>query len=166
MENLDFNWILLGVTATLTLFIAYVRVSEYRKHNMALAEFKENEKNIEVIYESKKNIVLYLWMAALIFVVSFFAGNSLLEKIAMAIMFTILILTELLNAIMMSKLYASSRAFLYGVDSHRFRSIRKVEEKGKKDMKLLMINKEECVLPKAYASALQEHMKTIKAAKK
>ena len=166
MENFDFNYILLGVTVILTGFITYVRVIDYRKHQTMVKEFEANEKEVVVVYEEKKNIYLYLGMAAAIFVVALYIGTSLMEKITMAFVFTLLILTELLNAFMTSKLYASTRAFLYGVETQKYRSIKKYEAKGKHNTKVILLNKTEILLPNAYASALEAYIKSLKDAKK
>ncbi len=165
-NNLDFNWLLLGITLILTAFITFVRVQDYRNHQKMVAEFIDKEKDVQVILEDKQAMYIYLAMAAIIFVVAFIAGTSLLERVTMAIVFTVLILTELLNALMNAKLYASSRAFLYGVETQKYRSIKKYEAKGKRNTKLLLLNKTEMVLPNAYAEALKAHIKSIKDAKK
>ncbi len=166
MENFNFNWILLGVTVVLTAFITYVRVMDYLKHKTMVKEFEQKEKDVVVAYEEKKNIYLYIGMAAAIFVVALYIGTSLIEKITMAFVFTVLILTELVNAYMTAKIYVSSRAFLYGVETQRYRSIRKYEAKGKHNTKVLLLNKTEILLPNAYASALEAYIKSLKDAKK
>ncbi len=166
LENIDFNWILLGVTIILTAFITFVRIADYRKHQTMLAEFTQKEKDVVVIYEEKKNIYLYLGMAVLIFIVSLFLGTSLIERITMAIVFTVLILTELVNAYMTSKLYGSSKSFLYGVETQKYRSIKGYEAKGKHNTKILFLNKTEMLMPKLYAEQLEKYIKTVKDAKK
>lgn len=166
MENFDFNWILLGITVVLTAFITYVRVMDYRKHQAMVIEFNKNEKDAVLIYEEKKNIYLYIGMSVAIFVTALYIGTSLVEKITMAVVFTVLIGTELLNALMTSKLYASSKSFLFGVKTQKYRSIKKYEAKGKHNTKILLLNKTEMIIPNAYASALEKYIKSLKDAKK
>lgn len=166
INNIDFNWILLGITVVLTGFITYVRIMDYRKHQTMVAEFMANEKDAVVIYEEKKNIYLYLAMAALIFFVALYIGTNLTEKIMMALVFTVLILTEVLNSYMSAKLYGSSKAFLYGVETQKYRSIKKYEPKGKHNTKILLLNKTEVLMPKVYATQLETYIKSLKDAKK
>lgn len=166
INNIDFNWILLGITVVLTGFITYVRIMDYRKHQTMVAEFMANEKDAVVIYEEKKNIYLYLAMAALIFFVALYIGTNLTEKIMMALVFTVLILTEVLNSYMSAKLYGSSKAFLYGVETQKYRSIKKYEPKGKHNTKILLLNKTEVLMPKVYAAQLETYIKSLKDAKK
>lgn len=166
MENIDFNWILLGVTFILTGFITFVRVMDYFKHKKMVLEFHKNEKDVVLLLEDKKNIYLYMGMSVLIFAVSLFLGTTLIERLMMAFVFTTLILTELLNAMMTSHLYASSKSFLYGVEIQKIRSIKSFEAKGKQTMKILFLNKTDMTLPKAYALSLQNYLKSLKDAKK
>ena len=42
------NWILIGITAALTIFIIVLRIGEVRRYQLSLAAFKEKNKNFEI----------------------------------------------------------------------------------------------------------------------
>ena len=46
------NWILIGITAALTIFIIVLRIGEVRRYQLSLATFKEKNKNFEILYHN------------------------------------------------------------------------------------------------------------------
>lgn len=164
MENI--NWILMGVTAVLGLFVVGMRVNDYVNYTKLLKEFKAKEDQITILIEDLKTVYLYLVLSVFVAVFSWFVGTDIYEKLMLSILFALLLLSEALNAYLVSRMYVSSKAFLLGVNTQRFRSIRHYVAKGKRHTRVMLMNNQEITLTNAYAEALQNHIKNIKGAKK
>jgi hypothetical protein len=164
MEN--FNWILMGITAVLAIFVVAMRINDYVQYSKSLKAFKEKEEQVSILIEDLKVVYLYLGLSIFVSVFSWFVGTDFLEKLILSVLFGLLLLSETLNAYIVSRLYVSTKAFLLGVTSQKFRSIRHYVAKGKRHTRVMLLNNQEITLTNAFSEALQLHIKSIKGAKK
>lgn len=164
MENI--NWLLIGITSVMTGFIVFMRITEYMAHQKALRTYQEKGTQLKVLFEDKKTIWMYVGMTVLVLAASWIIEGSLLERLTMSVVFALLIGSEVLNAMAQSKLYVSTKEFVYGQYHEKFRNIRSYEAKGKRSTKIHAMNKVEILLPNAYAEALKNYIQSIKDTKK
>lgn len=162
----DINWVLIGVTAALSVFITVMRVNEFRKHTRLLAEVKAKGADLEVVYQDKSLMAVYTGMTLLVLFISFFLQGETVEKAAMSLVFVMLIGSEVVSAWIHSKLYAGPREFVYGEIHERYRSLKSFTPKGKRQVIVSTLNKDTHTLPKAVADALQATIAQHKTAKK
>ena len=160
------NWILIGITAALTIFIIILRVGEVRRYQKSLVTFKEKNRNFEVLYHSKRNIYLFMVMGVVVFTVSMFVEGDIFERLSMAVIFTTLVLAESLSAWMNATLYSSDKEFLFGLVNDRYRSIKTYKAKGKRNTIIVTLKNEELVVPNSIAEMIQNKQKEIKNSKK
>ena len=160
------NWILIGITAALTIFIVVLRIGEVRRYQLSLATFKEKNKNFEILYHNKRNIYLFMAMGVVVFTVSMFVDGDIYERLSMAVIFTILVLAESFSAWMNATLYSSDKEFLFGLVNDRYRSIKTYKAKGKRNTIIVTLKNEELVVPNAIAEMIQNKAKEIKNSKK
>ena len=160
------NWILIGITAALTIFIIVLRIGEVRRYQLSLATFKEKNKNFEILYHNKRNIYLFMAMGVVVFTVSMFVDGDIYERLSMAVIFTILVLAESFSAWMNATLYSSDKEFLFGLVNDRYRSIKTYKAKGKRNTIIVTLKNEELVVPNAIAEMIQNKAKEIKNSKK
>ena len=164
MEN--FNWILMGITAVLGVFVVAMRINDYLNHNKLLKTFREKEEEVIVLIEDQKVVYFYLGLSIFVSIFSWYVGTDFLEKLILSVLFGLLLLSETLNAYVVSKLYVSHKSFLLGLSTQKFRSIRHYVAKGKRHTRVMLLNNQEITLTNAYSEALQTHIKSIKGAKK
>lgn len=164
MEN--FNWVLMGITAVLGLFVVVMRVNDYLKHLKLLKEFQTKEDDFSVLKSDLMIVYFYLGLSVFVSIFSWFVGADFSEKLVLSMLFGLLLLSETLNAYVVSKLYVSSKAFLLGVTAQKFRSIRHYVPKGKRHTRVMLMNNQELTLTNVFAEALQTHIKSLKGAKK
>lgn len=160
------NWILIGITAALTIFIIVLRIGEVRRYQLSLAAFKEKNKNFEILYHNKRNIYLFMAMGVVVFTVSMFVDGDIYERLSMAVIFTILVLAESFTAWMNATLYSSDKEFLFGLVNDRYRSIKTYKAKGKRNTIIVTLKNEELVVPNPIAEMIQNKAKEIKNSKK
>ena len=160
------NWTLIGITASLTLFIIILRIREFRRFRRLLLTFKEKNKNFEILYHNKRNIYLFMAMGVLVFSVSLFVEGDIYERLSMAVIFTILVLAEGFTAWMNATLYSSDKEFLFGLINDRYRSIKTYKLKGKRNTIIVTLKNEELVVPNSIAGLIQNKQKEIKNSKK
>ena len=160
------NWILIGITAALTIFIIVLRIGEVRRYQLSLATFKEKNKNFEILYHNKRNVYLFMAMGVVVFTVSMFVDGDIYERLSMAVIFTILVLAESFSAWMNATLYSSDKEFLFGLANDRYRSIKTYKAKGKRNTIIVTLKNEELVVPNAIAEMIQNKAKEIKNSKK
>ena len=108
------NWILIGITFVLTGFIIFTRVGEWVQSRKIVREINAKGETLSVIMEDKKSIVMYAGMTIFVFIASWFVSEDWLERVVMAVVFAVLVGTEVINAWVHSKLYANSKEFVYG----------------------------------------------------
>jgi hypothetical protein len=160
------NWVLIGITAVLTVFIIVIRFSEVIKYRKNVRDFNEKNKDVVVLYHDKKSIYLFFALAVVVFVVSIFVEGDLLERISMSVVFSVLVLSEAANAWMGSKLYSSDKEFLYGQAYDRYRSGKTYKAKGKRNTFIVTLKNEEYLVPNHIAELIQQKVKEIKNSKK
>lgn len=160
------NWVLIGITAALTIFIIFLRVGEVRRYQVSLRTFKEKNKDFEILYHNKRNIYLFMAMGILVFTVSMLVEGEFLERLSMAVIFTILVLAESFSAWMNATLYSSDREFLFGLVNDRYRSIKTYKAKGKRNTIIVTLKNEELVVPNPIADLIKTKQKDIKNSKK
>ncbi len=160
------NWLLIGITAVLTIFIVVIRFSEVIKYNHNVRLFKEKNKDTVLLFDNKRNIYIYLAVAIVVFVVSLVIEGDFLERILMAVIFTILVLSEAANAWMSSKFYSSEKEFLFGQAYDRYRSIKTYKPKGKRNTFIVTLKGEEYLVPNHISELVQHKVKEIKNSKK
>jgi len=160
------NWVLIGITAVLTVFIIVIRFSEVIKYRKDVRVFKEKNKDVVVLYHEKRNVYLFLALAIVVFVVSLVMEGELLERVSMSVVFAVLVLSEAANAWMGSKLYSSDKEFLYGQAYDRYRSIKTYKAKGKRNTYIVTLKNEEYLVPNHIAELVQNKVKEIKNSKK
>ena len=160
------NWVLIGITAVLTIFIIFLRIGEVRRYQVSLRTFKEKNKDFEILYHNKRNIYIFMAMGVVVFTVSMFVDGELLERLSMAVIFTILVLAESFSAWMNATLYSSDREFLFGLVNDRYRSIKTYKAKGKRNTIIVTLKNEELVVPNPIADLIKTKQKDIKNSKK
>lgn len=160
------NWLLIGITTVLTIFIVVLRFSEVIKYRRNLRIFHEKNKDVSVLYHEKKNIYLLLALAVVVFVISLFVEGDILERVSMSVMFSILVLSEAANAWMNSKLFSTDKEFLFGMAYDRYRSIKTYKPKGKRNTFIVTLKGEEYLVPNRVAEIIQQKVKEIKNSKK
>ena len=160
------NYILIEITAVLTAFIVFIRFTEVIKYNHNVRVFHEKNKDVAILYHDKKNIYIFLALAVVVTVVTIFMEGSLLERVLMAVVFSILVISEAANAWMSSKLYASDKEFLFGQAYDRYRSIKTYKPKGKRNTYIVTLKNEEYLVPNHIAELIQQKVKEIKNSKK
>ena len=160
------NWLLIGITTVLTIFIVVLRFSEVIKYRRNLRIFHEKNKDVSVLYHEKKNIYLLLALAVVVFVISLFVEGDILERVSMSVVFSILVLSEAANAWMNSKLFSTDKEFLFGMAYDRYRSIKSYKPKGKRNTFIVTLKGEEYLVPNRVAEIIQQKVKEIKNSKK
>lgn len=160
------NWLLIGITTVLTIFIVVLRFSEVIKYRRNLRIFHEKNKDVSVLYHEKKNIYLLLALAVVVFVISLFVEGDILERVSMSVVFSILVLSEAANAWMNSKLFSTDKEFLFGMAYDRYRSIKTYKPKGKRNTFIVTLKGEEYLVPNRVAEIIQQKVKEIKNSKK
>lgn len=162
----SFNWLLIGVTAVMTVFITYMRVNDYLKHKALLKEVRDRGVELEIIHQDKRLMSIYAGMTVFVLVMSMLLEGELMEKIAMAVTFSVLIGTEIVSAWMNSRVYASSKEFIYGTITERFRSLKTFTPKGKRQTVITTLSKAVYTVPNNVAAAIQAKIASQKNAKK
>jgi|GEM_PF-1418945 len=165
-ETSTINWLLIGVTAAMTLFILFVRGTEFYSHRKLLKELTEKGEKPTVSYKNYNSLYAYSIMAVVVFVASLFMGGDLFERIVMSIIFVVLIGSEVLSAYVHAHLYTTSKEYIYGATLDRYRSIKGYEAKGKRSTYILKLNKEKSLVPNEVAEALKTTIEAHKKSKK
>jgi len=160
------NWLLIGFTAVMTGFVLFVRFTDLIKYRKFLREFFERNAETEILIEDKRTIWLFGSMAVLASVFAFLVEGALVERIALSVLFLFLVVSEGANAWMNSRLYSSSKEFLYGLMYERYRSIKTYKTKGKRKTILFTLKNEEHIIPNEIAKLIQAQQKLLKEAKK
>ncbi len=160
------NWLLIGFTAIMTGFVLFVRFTDLVKYRKFLREFFERNPQTEILFDDKKVIWLFGALAVFAAAFAFFVEGVLLERIALSVLFLFLVLSEGANAWMNSRLYSSSKEFLYGLMYERYRSIKTYKAKGKRKTILFTLKNEEYVIPNEIAKIIQMQQKHIKESRK
>jgi hypothetical protein len=160
------NWILIGITTVLTIFILVIRFSEVIKYRSNVRGFKEKNKDFEILLDNKKNIYMFLALSVVVFAVSLFVEGELYERISMAVIFAILCLSEAASAWMNSRLFSSDKEFLFGPAYDRYRSIKTYKAKGKRNTIIVTLKGAEYIVPNPVSELIQSKVKEIKNSKK
>lgn len=165
-ETSTINWLLIGVTAAMTLFILFVRGTEFFSHRKLLKEINSKGEALEISYQNFNSLYAYAIMAVVVFVASMFMGGDLFERIVMSIIFVLLIGSEVLSAYVNARLYTNTKEYLYGINHDRYRSIKSYEAKGKRSTYILKLNKEKSLVPNEVAEVLKATIEAHKKSKK
>lgn len=156
------NLVMIGISTVLVAFIIFMRVADIIKYRKELDEFKETEKDVELIYENKRTIWFLLIAAVMVGAFSLAMEGGLFERVALSVIFALALLSEAMNAWMNSRLYASSKQFRYGLWQEKFRSVKAFKPKGKHRVVISNLRNEEHTVPKLIADKIEEQMKLNK----
>jgi hypothetical protein len=160
------NWLLIGFTAVMTGFVLFVRLTDYLKYQKLTKTFFERNPDFEILLEDKKTVWLLFILGGFASSFAFIVEGPLYERIALAALFLFLVASEGVNAWMNSRLYSSSKEFLYGLMYERYRSIKTYKAKGKRKTILFTLKNEEYVIPNDIVKIIQAQQKQLKSAKK
>jgi len=163
---MDINWVLMGITSVLTIFIIVIRLSEVIKYRNNVKVFYEKNKDVEILFNNKRNIYMFVVLAFVVFTISLFVEGSVVERFSMAIIFAVLCISEAFSAWMNSRLFSSDKEFMYGIVYDRYRSIKTYKPKGKRSTIILTLKNDEYVVPNLVAELVQNKVKGIKNSKK
>ncbi len=163
---MDMNWILIGVTTVLTIFILVIRFSEVIKYRHNVRLFHEKNSVVEVLYNNKQSLFMFLGLAVVVFVVSLFVEGEIFERVSMAVIFSVLCLSEATSAWMNGRLFSSDKEFMFGTAYDRYRSIKTYKAKGKRNTIIVTLKGEEFTVPNKVAELIQNKVKLIKTSKK
>jgi len=163
---MDINWVLMGITAVLTIFIIVIRLSEVIKYRNNVKVFYEKNKDVEVVFNNKRNIYMFVGLAFIVSLFSFFVEGSITERISMSVIFAVLCISEAFSAWMNSRMFSSDKEFLYGIVYDRYRSIKTYKPKGKRNTIILTLKNDEYIVPNHVAELVQNKVKGIKNSKK
>lgn len=160
------NWILIGVTTALTIFIMVIRFSEVIKYRNNVKVFYEKNKDVEILYNNKQSIYMFLVLAVVVVIISFVISGELYERISMAIIFAILCLSEAASSWINGRLFSSDKEFLFGQSYDRYRSIKTYKAKGKRNTIIVSLKGDEYIVPNKISELIQNKVKEIKNSKK
>jgi hypothetical protein len=160
------SWILIGFTSVMTGFVLFVRFTDLLKHQKLRREFFDQNADVEKLIHNNKTLIIYALSALAAGSFAFFVEGNLIERIVLSVLFFLLVISEGMNAYIHSTLYSSSKAFLYGVVTERYRSIKTFKPKGKRKSILFTLRNQEHTLPNDVALALQAQQKQAKLSKK
>jgi hypothetical protein len=163
---MDINWVLMGITAVLTIFIIVIRLSEVVKYRNNVKVFYEKNKDVEVLFNNKRNIYVFIVLAFVVFTISLFVEGSMVERLSMAVIFAVLCFSEAFSSWMNSRMFSSDKEFLYGMVYDRYRSIKTYKAKGKRSTIILTLKNDEYIVPNNVAELVQNKVKGIKNSKK
>jgi len=163
---MDINWVLLGITSVLTIFIIVIRVSEVIKYRNNVKVFYEKNKDVDVLFNNKRNIYMFVGLAFIVSIFSFFVESSITERISMSIIFAVLCISEAFSAWMNSRMFSSDKEFLFGMVYDRYRSIKTYKAKGKRNTIIITLKNDEYVVPNNVSELIQSKVKEIKNSKK
>ena len=84
----------------------------------------------------------------------------------MAVIFSVLCLSEATSAWMNGRLFSSDKEFMFGTAYDRYRSIKTYKAKGKRNTIIVTLKGEEFTVPNKVAELIQNKVKLIKTSKK
>jgi hypothetical protein len=105
---------------------------------------------------------LYVGLLLIAMVMIVLMNETTLTKIMLAIVFGMLLASEIIGMFTSYALFTNEREFMYGTDIMRFKNIRTFKAKNKRNVEILGLNGVNLIVPTKIAN----HIKAKKEAKK
>jgi hypothetical protein len=157
--QLNYFALLAGAIGVLVLFM---RGFEWNKQRKILKKALEDEHPLTREKVRTDRVWLYVGLLLIAMVMIVLMNETTLTKIMLAIVFGMLLASEIIGMFTSYALFTNEREFMYGTDIMRFKNIRTFKAKNKRNVEILGLNGVNLIVPTKIAN----HIKTKKEAKK
>ncbi|TFG81734.1 MAG: hypothetical protein E4G74_03725 [Erysipelotrichales bacterium] len=98
---------------------------------------------------------IYIGLLLIAIVMIYFMDELLVTKISLAVVFTMLLASEIIGMYTSYALYTNEREFMYGTEMMRFKGIRTFKPKNKKNVEIHGMNGTIIVVPTKIANVIK-----------
>lgn len=132
-----------------------MRIFEWNNQRKILAKAAEAGHPLKREKVSIKRVWIYVGLLGFALVMIFFMEEELLTKVALGILFALMLMSEIIGMYTSYALYANEREFMYGTEVLRYKSIRTMKPKNKKNMEIHGMNGVVITVPNAIADVIK-----------
>ena len=104
---------------------------------------------------STNRVWIYVGLLSVAMIMIFYMQETLLTKVMLAIVFGMLLLSEIIGMYTSYALFTNDREFMYGTDMMRFKGIRTFKPRNKKNMEIHGMNGVVILVPIAIATLIK-----------